>query len=102
MSKFLSDAAITEFDSEVKHAYQGAQTLRQTVSVRTGVKGEAYKFTRMGKGIANQKASQADVTPMDITHSRQTANIVVKGEIREGLILRLASSMFLKCHHCQS
>lgn len=75
MSKFLSDAAITEFDSEVKHAYQGAQTLRQTVSVRTGVKGESYKFTRMGRGIANQKASQADVTPMDITHSRQTANM---------------------------
>jgi len=75
MSKFLSDAAITEFDSEVKHAYQGAQTLRQTVTLRTGVKGEAYKFTRMGKGIANQKASQADVTPMDITHSRQTATM---------------------------
>ncbi len=75
MSKFLSDAAITEFDSEVKHAYQGSKTLRDTVTVRTGVKGEAYKFTRMGKGIANQKASQADVTPMDITHSRQTATM---------------------------
>jgi hypothetical protein len=75
MSKYLSDAAITEFDSEVKHAYQGSQTLRQTVTVRTGVKGEAYKFTKMGKGIANQKASQADVTPMDITHSRQTATM---------------------------
>jgi hypothetical protein len=27
----------------------------------------------MGSGIANQKASQADVTPMDIEHARQTA-----------------------------
>lgn len=75
MSKFLSNAAVTEFDSEVKHEYQGMQTLRQCVSFRGGVTGEAYKFTRMGKGLANQKATQADVTPMDINHSRQTANL---------------------------
>jgi hypothetical protein len=75
MSKFLSNAAVTEFDSEVKHEYQGMQTLRQAVSFRGGVTGEAYKFTRMGKGIANQKATQADVTPMDISHARQTATM---------------------------
>lgn len=75
MSKFLTLAAVTEFDDEVKHAYQGMGRLRNTVTVRTGVVGEAYKFTRMGSGLANQKASQADVTPMDIEHSRQTANL---------------------------
>jgi hypothetical protein len=75
MSKFLTQAAVTEFDNEVKHAYQGMGRLRNTVTVRTGVVGEAYKFTRMGSGLANQKASQADVTPMDIEHSRQTANL---------------------------
>lgn len=75
MSKNLSNAAVTEFDSEVKHEYQGMKTLRECVTVRTGVTGEAYKFTRMGKGLANQKASQADVTPMDIEHARQTANL---------------------------
>ena len=75
MSKFLTQAAVTEFDNEVKHAYQSMGKLRNTVTTRTGVVGEAYKFTRMGKGIANQKASQADVTPMDIEHSRQTANL---------------------------
>ena len=73
MSKFLTEAAVQEFDSEVKHEYQGMRTLRETVTIRTGVVGDAYKFTRMGKGLANQKASQADVTPMDITHARQTA-----------------------------
>lgn len=73
MSKFLTAAAVTEFDNEVKHEYQGAGKLRNTVSVRTGVVGEAYKFTRMGKGLANQKATQADVTPMDISHARQSA-----------------------------
>ena len=75
MSKFLSQAAVTEFDNEVKHEYQGTKTLRDTVTVRTGVVGEAYKFSRMGKGVANQKATQADVTPMDITHTRPTANM---------------------------
>jgi hypothetical protein len=75
MSKFLSQAAVTEFDNEVKHAYQGMGRLRNTVTTRMGVTGEAYKFTRMGSGLANQKATQADVTPMDINHSRQTANL---------------------------
>ena len=75
MSKFLSNAAVQEFDSEVKHEYQGTETLRECVTNRTGVVGDAYKFTRMGKGLANQKATQADVTPMDITHGRQTANL---------------------------
>lgn len=73
MSKFLTNAAVIDFDSEVKHAYQGMGNLRNCVTIRTGVVGESYKFTRMGAGIANQKASQADVTPMDIEHARQTA-----------------------------
>lgn len=75
MSKNLSNAAIQEFDSEVKHAYQQSGKLRDCVTTRTGVTGDAYKFTRMGKGLANQKATQADVTPMDIAHNRQTANM---------------------------
>ena len=73
MSKFLTNAAVIDFDSEVKQAYQGMGNLRNAVTIRTGVTGESYKFTRMGSGIANQKASQADVTPMDIEHARQTA-----------------------------
>lgn len=75
MSKNLTNAAVIAFDNEVKHEYQGAAKLRNTVTLRTGVVGESYKFTRMGKGIANQKATQADVTPMDISHARQTATM---------------------------
>lgn len=75
MSKNLTNAAVIAFDNEVKHEYQGAGKLRNCVTLRTGVVGESYKFTRMGKGIANQKASQADVTPMDISHARQTATM---------------------------
>ena len=69
MSKFLSAVARQEFDSQVKHDYQQSGKLRMCVTNRTGVNGDIYKFRRMGKGLANQKASQADVTPMDISHN---------------------------------
>lgn len=76
MSKFLSAAAKTEFDNEVKHAYQGEGSgLRNTVTLRTGVVGDTYKFRKMGKGLANQKATSADVTPMDVDHSLITCTL---------------------------
>jgi hypothetical protein len=75
MSKNLTNAAVIAFDNEVKHEYQGTGKLRNCVTLRKGVVGESYKFTRMGKGLANQKATQADVTPMDISHARQTATM---------------------------
>lgn len=73
MSKNLSAVARTEFDTEVKQAYQMGSKLGNTVTVRSNVVGDTYKFRGMGKGMANQKASQADVTPMDVTHSTPTA-----------------------------
>lgn len=76
MSRYLSSVAQTEFDSEVKQAYQGAGKLRGTVTLRTGVVGDTYKFRSMGKGMAQQRpASSSDVTPMDITHAQQTATL---------------------------
>lgn len=69
MSKNLSAAAQQQFDDDVKHAFQTAGSLRNTVTIRNNVVGDIYKFRKMGKGQANQKASQADVTPMDISHS---------------------------------
>ena len=79
MSKTLSAAASTEFDDMVKHAYQtmGATNggIVSAVTQRNNVVGDTYKFRAMGKGLANQKASQADVTPMDISHSLITATL---------------------------
>lgn len=79
MSKNLSAAASTEFDDMVKHAYQtmGATNggIANAVTQRNNVVGDTYKFRAMGKGLANQKASQADVTPMDISHSLITATL---------------------------
>ncbi len=76
MSKFLSAAAATQFDSAVLHEYQGMGSLRTTVTVRTGVVGDTYKFRGMGKGMAHKRgATQTDVTPMDVSHSLQTVTL---------------------------
>ena len=76
MSKNLSSAAAQQFDSAVLHEYQGMGSLRTTVTVRTGVVGDQYKFRRMGKGLATQRgATQTDVIPMDISHALQTATL---------------------------
>ncbi len=76
MSKELSSAAAQQFDSEVLHEYQGMGQLRPTVTLRTGVVGDTYKFRTMGKGLAKQRgATQTDVTPMDVSHALQTATL---------------------------
>lgn len=69
MSKNLSAAAKQEFDDMVLQEFQGTGFLKGTVTIRNNVVGDIYKFRHMGKGLANQKPTQADVTPMDIDHS---------------------------------
>jgi len=60
----------------VKHAFQTMGSgIVAAVTSRNNVVGDTYKFRAMGKGLANQKASQADVTPMDISHSLITATL---------------------------
>lgn len=76
MSKFLSDVARTEFDSMVKHAYQGSGKLRETIEYRGNVVGDTYKFRLMGKGQGHQRTGSSSlVVPMDITHSLPTATL---------------------------
>ena len=76
MSKTLSAAAVTAFDSEVLHEYQGMGTLRTTITVRTGVTGDTYKFRKMGTGLAKVRGqSSDDVTPMNVAHTLQTATL---------------------------
>ena len=75
MSKNLSAVAVTEFDSMVKHAYQGMGLLKNSVTLRNNVVGDTYKFRRMGKGLANQKSTSDLVTPMDVAHEFKTATL---------------------------
>lgn len=76
MSQALSSVAKEEFDSEVKHAYQGMKTLRECIKVRNNVVGDKYDFRLMGKGAATVRTgSSADVVPMDIAHSVKVATL---------------------------
>lgn len=77
MSKTLSSAAIAEFSNEVKHAYQGAGKLRDTVRLRTGIQASTYRFPKMGRGIAHERgAPSSDVVPMNISHTNATATLI--------------------------
>lgn len=75
MSKQLADAAVAQFDGEVKHAYQGMGMLRPTVRNRNGVVGSTHRFPKMGKGTATPRISQTDVVPMNIAHTSATATL---------------------------
>ena len=77
MSTNLSSVAVEQFDTEVKHAYQGMKTLRECVTSRLNVVGDKYDFRLMGKGIATARTgSSADVVPMGIAHSLKVATLL--------------------------
>ncbi len=77
MSQALSTVAQEQFDTEVKHAYQGRRTLRECVKTRNNVVGDKYDFRLMGKGVATARTgSSEDVVPMDIAHSVKVATLV--------------------------
>lgn len=75
MARSLTDNAVAEFDATVKHAYQGSGKLRPSVRLRTGVVGSTHRFPKMGKGTATARVTQTDVTPMNISHTKQTATL---------------------------
>jgi len=75
MSTSISTAFVAQFDAEVKQAYQGMQKLGGTVRTKTGVIGSTHRFPKIGKGLAQPKISQADVTPMNVQHSNVTATL---------------------------
>ena len=76
MSQALSTVAQEQFDTEVKHAYQGMQTLRGCVKTRNNVTGDKYDFRNMGKGTATARTgSSADVVPMNIAHTVKVATL---------------------------
>lgn len=75
MSQQISNAFVARFDAEVKQAYQGSMRLGGTVRTKTGVVGSTHRFPKMGKGLAQPRIPQTDVTPMNISHSNVTATL---------------------------
>lgn len=75
MSQALSTMAVTEFDAQVKAAYQKAGILRRTVRVKTGVVGSTEKFRKYNKGTATPRIPQTDVVPMNAGYAEATATL---------------------------
>jgi hypothetical protein len=71
----LPTAYVQQFAAEVHHAYQFESRLRNTVRVRTGVVGSSVRFPKMGKGMAQIRIPQTDVTPMGVAHSNVTVTL---------------------------
>ncbi len=75
MSVALSAMAVTEFDAQVKAAYQKAGLLRRAVRVKTGVNAATEKFRRYNRGVATPRLPQTDVTPMNVGYAEATATL---------------------------
>ena len=75
MSANLSSVSSIEFDSMVKHAYAQKGLLKPAVTIRNNVVGDSYKFRNMGKGLANQKTTSADVVPMGVAYDFKVATL---------------------------
>lgn len=71
----LSTAFVTLFDAEVKQAYQASAVLRPAIRVRSGVEGSTYKFPKIGKGVAQVRIPQSDVTPLNVSYGQVTATL---------------------------
>lgn len=76
MANTINNAFITQFESEVHLAYQRmGSKLRNTVRQANNVNGSTVKFQVIGKGTANTKSRNADVTGMEVAHSTVTATL---------------------------
>jgi len=73
MSNQLPAAFIASFDAEVHQLFQGMAKLTGTCRSRSGIVGSTHRFPVMGKGIAQQRTYQTDVTPMNVGHQNKTA-----------------------------
>lgn len=78
MSKTADKAFVEAFDDEVKHAYQGGGSLRETVTIRNNIGAESYQFQKLGKVSMRDHASQSKFEPADIEHSNSVATLTDK------------------------
>lgn len=76
MSVNLTNVFITEFESDVHQVFQseGFQ-LKEAVRYKSNVVGKTAVFPVMGKGLANQKPFQSDVTPMNVAYTPVSVNL---------------------------
>ncbi len=79
MANTIDQAFITDYDSDVKVAYQQfGSKLANTVRRKILKPGEIVSFKKYGKGTATDKARNGDVVPMNPVHSNVTATATDK------------------------
>lgn len=76
MSSNITNNFITQWGTEVKHAYQQKSSkLRAHVRTVSGVVGSSHKFHTLGSVVANTKSRDADVTALNPAQSVATATL---------------------------
>lgn len=76
MSTSINNSFITQWNDEVKQAYQQkGSKLRSAVRVVTGVTGETYKFHKLGTASSGTKTREAELTPVNPAHTVATATL---------------------------
>lgn len=71
----VSAVFIDSFDAEVKLAYQGIKSLRESVRVKTGVEGSTHRFPKAGAGVATQHNRGNDVVAMNAGRDKVTVTL---------------------------
>lgn len=76
MANDIDDGFVTQYETEAKLAYQRmGPKFRGTTRVSSDVVGSTVVFQKIGKGAANTKGRNSDVTPMNPTHATASATI---------------------------
>jgi len=76
MSIYIPDVAITDFVSDLHHQFRSSGFLtKDCVRAKTNVKGRTVQFPVQNQGIAQQKAIQDDVVPMNIDYDPVTLTL---------------------------
>lgn len=76
MSTSVNTAFVTQWNDEVKQAYQQkGSKLRDAVRVVTGVTGDTYKFHKLGTAGTGTKVREAELTPVNPAHTVATATL---------------------------
>ncbi len=76
MSMSIDQAFVKQFEREVHIAYQRmGPKLRNTVRLRTGVKGSTCRFQKAGKGTAGAKSRHGLVPVMNVDHTYVDATL---------------------------
>lgn len=76
MANDIDDAFVTQYETEIKLAYQRmGPKFMGTTRTSNEVTGNQVVFQTLGKGAANTKGRNSDVTPMNPTHANATATV---------------------------